>query len=277
VGDTRIYVELSVSKKDAARIRGNTVARVVNKGLLGDKMMELSVGSPEAAQLDPKSLIPSEEPADIFASASEAIDRLRPLAAALGDPQFGTDVQGSVADVHALLDAAAHGHGLVHQIFFDMEASNRVDQTIAKLAQSAERLDRTLNDVEDIADRVRTGSGIAHAVLYDDKLSGDAAGVLSELHASLRAVREGPGLAHSLVYGDGATERALANVGAISDDLRAIVSGVRQGKGTLGALLVDPTVYEDLKSAIGNVERNAVLRALVRYSIRADEQKAAPK
>jgi phospholipid/cholesterol/gamma-HCH transport system substrate-binding protein len=36
-------------------------------------------------------------------------------------------------------------------------------------------------------------------------------------------------------------------------------------------------VYEDLKSAIGNVERNAVLRALVRYSIRADEQKLGPK
>ena len=30
----------------------------------------------------------------------------------------------------------------------------------------------------------------------------------------------------------------------------------------------------DLKSAVGNVERNQVLRALVRYSIRADEQKA---
>ena len=48
---------------------------------------------------------------------------------------------------------------------------------------------------------------------------------------------------------------------------------MRQGKGTIGALLVDPTVYEDIKSAVGNVERNEVLRALVRYSIKADEQK----
>jgi len=36
-------------------------------------------------------------------------------------------------------------------------------------------------------------------------------------------------------------------------------------------LLVDPTIYEDLKSAVGNVERNQVLRALVRYSIKEDE------
>jgi phospholipid/cholesterol/gamma-HCH transport system substrate-binding protein len=68
----------------------------------------------------------------------------------------------------------------------------------------------------------------------------------------------------------------MANLNAMSDDLRAIVGGIRQGKGTIGALLVDPTVYEDIKSAIGNVERNQVLRALVRYSIKADEQSAPP-
>ena len=67
----------------------------------------------------------------------------------------------------------------------------------------------------------------------------------------------------------------MTNLNAMSDDLRAIVGNLKQGRGTLGALLVDPTVYEDIKSAIGNVERNEVLRALVRYSIKADEQHPA--
>ena len=49
-----------------------------------------------------------------------------------------------------------------------------------------------------------------------------------------------------------------------------IVADVKAGKGTLGALLVDPSVYEDLKMVLGNVERNKALRALVRYSIRRD-------
>jgi phospholipid/cholesterol/gamma-HCH transport system substrate-binding protein len=65
----------------------------------------------------------------------------------------------------------------------------------------------------------------------------------------------------------------MGNLSKMSDDLRSIVADMRAGKGTLGALLVDPSIYEDLKSAVGNVERNQVLRALVRYSIRADEQK----
>jgi phospholipid/cholesterol/gamma-HCH transport system substrate-binding protein len=62
----------------------------------------------------------------------------------------------------------------------------------------------------------------------------------------------------------------------MSDDLRVIVHNLREGKGTLGALLVDPSVYEDIKSVVGNVERNQVLRALVRYSIKADETRPTP-
>jgi len=39
----------------------------------------------------------------------------------------------------------------------------------------------------------------------------------------------------------------------------------------IGALLTDPSVYEDIKRLVGDLERNDILRALVRYSIRRDE------
>jgi phospholipid/cholesterol/gamma-HCH transport system substrate-binding protein len=51
------------------------------------------------------------------------------------------------------------------------------------------------------------------------------------------------------------------------------VGQIRAGKGTLGAFLVDPSVYEDIKQLVGNVDRSQVLRAFVRYSIREDEAK----
>jgi phospholipid/cholesterol/gamma-HCH transport system substrate-binding protein len=65
----------------------------------------------------------------------------------------------------------------------------------------------------------------------------------------------------------------LSNVSSMTDDLRTIIANVKAGKGTVGALLVDPSVYEDLKAVVGNVERNQVLRAIVRYSIKQDEAK----
>ena len=46
---------------------------------------------------------------------------------------------------------------------------------------------------------------------------------------------------------------------------------MKAGRGTIGGLLVDPSIYEDVKTLVGNVERNQVLRALVRYSIKQND------
>ncbi len=281
--DSRIFVTLSITRKEAARVRTDTVAHVVNKGLLGDKMIELTMGSTDAAMLPLSTLIPSEEPADMFAAANKlaaetqrTIQKLGPLAQALGDPKFAEDLKGTAADIHALLDAMVTGNGTAHRLFYDRTAADRVDALLASLTRASDRLDATLASVDDITEHVKQGPGIAHAIVYDGEISKDAAGALSEVHRDLAAIREGNGVAHALLYGDEGSSRVMTNLDAMSDDLRAIVSGVRQGKGTLGALLVDPTVYEDIRSAIGNVERNEVLRALVRYSIKADEKSAPP-
>jgi phospholipid/cholesterol/gamma-HCH transport system substrate-binding protein len=281
--DTRVFVTLSIVKKEASRIRIDTVARIGNKGLLGNRMIELSVGSPDAAMLAPDQLIKSEEPADMFAAANrlaaqaqEAISKLEPLAQSLGDPKFAADIRGSAEDVHSLLDAMVHGNGTMHRIFYDHAEADQLDALLGSLQRTATHLDATLVDFEDVTKHVKEGPGIANALIYDGQMSKDASGALSELHQDFKAIREGNGLAHTVLYGDEGTQHVMANLNAMSDDLRVIVSGVRQGKGTLGALLVDPTVYEDLRAAIGNVERNEVLRALVRYSIKADEKKGAP-
>lgn len=282
--DARIFVRLSITKVEAERIKTDTIARVVNKGLLGDRMIELTTGSAGAATLPSSQLIASEEPADMFAAANklaaetqETIAKLEPLAQALGDPKFAADIKGSAEDIHALLDTMVHGDGTMHRIFYDHTEADQVDHLIGGLQRASGRLDGVLADLQDVTSHVRQGPGIAHALVYDGQLSKDAAGSLSEIHQDLAAIREGNGVAHTLLYGDqGSTQHLMSNLDAMSDDLRAIVSGVRQGKGTIGALLVDPTVYEDIRSAIGNVERNDVLRALVRYSIKADENKAPP-
>ena len=61
----------------------------------------------------------------------------------------------------------------------------------------------------------------------------------------------------------------------MSEDLRRVVADMRSGKGTVGAMLVDPSLYDDLKSVVGNVERSAVLKALVRYSIGSEDKRKA--
>src|SRR3954469_1154586 len=62
--DSRLYVDMHIVKREAARVRQDTVARVSNKGLLGDKMIELSVGSPKAPAIAPEGFIKGEDPTD---------------------------------------------------------------------------------------------------------------------------------------------------------------------------------------------------------------------
>jgi phospholipid/cholesterol/gamma-HCH transport system substrate-binding protein len=53
----------------------------------------------------------------------------------------------------------------------------------------------------------------------------------------------------------------------MSEDLRVITGKIRAGEGTLGALVVDPSVYDDLRTVLGNVKRNKVLQELVRITV----------
>jgi phospholipid/cholesterol/gamma-HCH transport system substrate-binding protein len=278
--DVRIFVRMSINKAETGRIHSDTVARVDNRGLLGDKMVVLSVGTPTEPLLAPGSLIRSEEPADVFsavnrvaAATEQAIDRLQPLAQALGDPKLSSDIKGSVAATRTLLEGIVQGDGPLHRILFDPHEADRLDALLDHLNETSSRLDVVLADVQDVTQHARQGPGIVHALVYDGDISKDVGGTMNELHKDLQAIREGNGLAHSLVYGDDSSQHVMTNLNAMSDDLRAIVGDVRQGRGTLGGLLVDPTIYEDIKGLVGNVERNEVLRALVRYSIKADEKR----
>ena len=57
--------------------------------------------------------------------------------------------------------------------------------------------------------------------------------------------------------------------------LNRIVQDVDKGRGTLGGLLRDPTVYEDLKTVLGNVKRNTLFKALVRFTMENEQLRRA--
>lgn len=297
--DTRIYVTFDIVRDQAARIRSDvfeadgktikypgTVARIVNKGLLGDKMIELSLADPRAPILDPPGPVKSADPMDLNAyvakfdamaqKADAVLGNLEQATGAFKDKQFADDLRGTVGSLHDILDGVAHKDGAAHRLIFDPQEADKIDRILGNLDRSTARLDAVLADTQDVTHQVKVGPGLAHALLYDGDLSAHAAGSLAEVHKDLEQIRTGNGLAHALLYGDADSQHLMKNVDAMSDDLRQIIANLKAGKGTIGALLVDPSIYEDVKSLVGNVERNQVLRALVRYSIKQDELKPPP-
>ena len=284
--DTRLYVDMSIVKRESVRIRQDAVARIAAKGLLGDKMMEIDGGSVHKPQIPAGGSIRGEDPTDYMnlfnevagmtRSAHKLLSNLESLSGSLAQSELQTDLRSGVHSASEVLREMSQGNGYLHRLFTDTAEAERLSHLVSTLDKAAVELDGTLAETHKFAAQINQGPGLLHEIAYGQQGSdsiakfGSAAG---ELAATLKGIREGKGLAHSLLYGgDGASEGVVANLDAMSQDLRKIVADLRAGKGTLGALLVDPSLYEDVKGVVGNVKRNDTLRALVRYSIKQDEK-----
>jgi phospholipid/cholesterol/gamma-HCH transport system substrate-binding protein len=286
--DPQLYVELNIAKEAASRIRQGSVVKIDSKGLLGDKMLTITVGDANKPVIEPGSPIPSDESGGldkmmgqverIGEKAEKVMGNLESSTSTLADEKFRSDVQSSAKSLSGVLKSLDEGEGYVGKLMNDPSEAERLSRTVATLEKTAAQLENTLSHVSAIVARVEKGPGFAHDVIYGDQHSktltqfGAAA---EEVALTLKAIREGNGPAKSLIYGDEGSEELMGNLNAMSRDMRQIVADVRAGKGTIGALLVDPSVYEDVKVLLGNVDRNKSLRALVRYSIQQGEQKPA--
>ncbi len=282
--DPRIYVTIDIVAGAAPRLRTDSVATIVNKGFLGDKMLMLTRGA--SSDVVPSGgTVKTEEPADfmkalgqIGGEAEATMGDVKRVASALADEKLHADLRAGVKKVDRLLGEVVDGQGYPHRFLSDPEEAKRISRTIDNLDKTTAELALALRDVRQITEQVKTGPGFAHDLIYGEGVSkplGQLGSAAEEVSLSMRELRTGSGFAHDVLFGGkGVPGDALSNVTAMTADLREIVKGIKQGKGTLGALLVDPSVYEDVKRLIGNVERNAVLRSLVRYSIQQNEGQA---
>ncbi len=284
--DTTIYVSLSIVRSEAGRIKQDSLVRITTKGLLGDKMIEITKGQVRDA-IPPGGEITAEAPDDMMnkvvgmaGKAETTMVNIEKLSGELAKEELHRDLRESVASANALLKGVNDGEGYAKRLLVDKAEAERISHLVAGLDRTSSEINVTLRALNGILARVEKGPGFAHEVIYGDGPSKEISqfgAAAQEVATTLKTVRESDSFLHDAMYGGkGGGAEALSNVTAMTGDLRAIIADVRKGKGTVGALLVDPSVYEDLKSVLGNVQRNDVLRSLVRYSIKEDEQKKAP-
>jgi phospholipid/cholesterol/gamma-HCH transport system substrate-binding protein len=290
---TSIQVSLNIVRREAPRIRESSRASIAAKGLLGDKMVTISPGRPDESQLPEGSLVPSNPAEDftqvlsqvgaITQSARGVLSNLEAATGTLAEAEFRDDLRQGVHALSQILVSLDSRDGYVGRLLHDPAEAQRLSNVLGNLERTSARLDGVLSSVDQVIDRINSGPGMAHDIIYgDSKAVAQVGAAADELGKTLAGVREGNGLAHGLLFGDDGkggdasggkalSDKVAGDVAGMSQDLRAMVSDMRQGKGTLGALLVDPSVYEDLKLLLGNVQRNQTLRALVRYSIQRDD------
>lgn len=279
--DGQIHVTIGIIESKADLIRQDSVATIGSKGMLGDKLIEISPG--QGDRLPPGGTIATESPVGLGEYVTKAgailgdvemtVQNLRSATEPLAEEQFAEDLRSTMRNVAEVTRMAAEEDGTVRRLLSDPQMADDVQGTVRSARRTSDQLAQTAGGVNAIVREIRSGDGTAHELIYGQegrRLVSNLADATGEAAAVMRDVREGDGMLHDLIYEDEGAE-AMDNVTAMTEDLRAIVADIRAGRGTIGGLLMDPSIYEDVKRLVGDLQRNEILRSLVRYSIRRDE------
>jgi phospholipid/cholesterol/gamma-HCH transport system substrate-binding protein len=121
---------------------------------------------------------------------------------------------------------------------------------------------------------VRSGDGALHTLIYEP-YEGSAISNLEATMGSLAnimlEVETGDGLMHSLIYDAPTEQDVLMQFLAAGARLNSILGKVDRGEGTLGLLLNDPTLYEEVKLLVGGANRSTVVRSLIQMIMPPEE------
>lgn len=87
----------------------------------------------------------------------------------------------------------------------------------------------------------------------------------------LESIDKGEGMLGGMVR-DQSGRKALSDLAVAMADLREIVASVKAGEGTIGRLVRDPTLYDDVRTLLGQANRSKLLKTVVRSTMEENER-----
>ena len=309
----RVRVDLNIARRYADRIRRDSVARIETQGLLGDKVVEVSVGSVAAPALEAGEVLATRDPADVGRMLSEGADTAKDIAAlaaslrktadTLNRSKLIEEASATVTKLGRVVDQVERGSGWAHALLFEEPvALRKLNDTIAATQALLDRVERgqgaagvllsaestaaakrfvgAMDRLGRMVERPEGEDGLLPSLLFDPKYKA----TLDDVRTTARNLREisdrvagGRGALGSLVADsadDGGLGRAIQDLKVAVANLKAISGKINDGEGTLGALVADPTIYERLVAILEGAQRSFLLRSLIRS---LGEKGAEPK
>jgi phospholipid/cholesterol/gamma-HCH transport system substrate-binding protein len=299
----KVRVDLTIARRFSDRIRKNSVARIETQGLLGDKIVEITVGDTTAPPLAPGAVLVSRDPADfsrIISSGAETAKNVAELAISLRETADKVNqskiIENAAATVGKLgnvVEQVEHGRGWAHTLLYEEPvALRRVNDLItttqtlidrvekgqgavgvlvsAEGTASAKRFVAAMDRISVMVEHPEREQGLLPGLLFDPKyrpILDDLKTVAHNLREVSDRVAGGRGTLGSLVADSGdqsELQLTLHDLRAAVANLRAISEKINTGEGTVGALIVDPTVYERLVAILDGAQRSFLLRSMIR-------------
>jgi phospholipid/cholesterol/gamma-HCH transport system substrate-binding protein len=149
--DGTIVVTFRVVKRYSDRVRADSRASIGFMGLLGDKILELTPGSPSQPPIPPEGVVASVEPLDItqmlakagpsLESLQKILDNLVTLTSGLGEP--GSPFNQTVAELNEIVRKTNQGKGSLGLLINDPVLYREVTKTVAATGKLISNFDKT--------------------------------------------------------------------------------------------------------------------------------------
>src|SRR5213594_1768666 len=286
----KVRVDLTIARRYSDQIRKNSIARIETQGLLGDKIVEITVGQATAPPVAPGEVLAARDPADFGRVIAAA---LRETAEKVNQSKLIEDAATTVNKLGRVVDQVEHGRGWAHTLVYEEPlALRRLNELIATTQTLVERVEKgqgaagvlvspestasakrfvaAMDRISGMVEQPEREPGLLPGLLFDPKYRP----VLEDLRTVAHNLREvsdrlagGRGTLGSLVAdsGDeGELKLTLQDLRAAVANLRAISERINTGEGTVGALIVDPTIYERLVTILDGAQRSFLLRSMIR-------------
>lgn len=250
----RVQVRVAVWVENRAKdsIRSDSEFFINTAGVLGEQYLEVVPGSDwDNPPIEAGSVQRGVDPPRTDLVVARLYEVLDSLSLVLKNNK------GSIADL------ITNGAGAVGEVNLLLR-ENRAE--VGKLIGSTERMfDRAATTLDKVNEGIRDPKIIDRTLRHADALLVQAEKTIGELGPPARElvvdarrvtgmVTE-PRLERALDVADGAV-RVTGKASALLDNVDGMVTDLRQGKGTAGALLAREEVYSDLREMIRDLKRN---------------------
>lgn len=272
-------IEIAVEDQYMPRLRADSVAVMDSKGLLGDRIVNITIGSADQRQLVEGDYLKTK-PAfsmeqmtkrldEVVTNVTNASKQAEVLLTNLVSDESKQNLATTFAALASITAQIQQGEGVMHRLIYNAEDGRNMGAMLADLRGTASHANGAMQSANRIMAEVERGDGSAHALIYGNEgaaLIGELKNTSAELTAVMHDIRTGDGALHALIYGPEGGNM-VEELSQMAQKLNHIATEIESGRGSLGGLIMDPSVYEDMKSILGNVRRNVILKALFRFAI----------
>jgi phospholipid/cholesterol/gamma-HCH transport system substrate-binding protein len=258
ISNQNIQVELLIDEEYTSHLKSDTSAALGTQGLLGDKFINITGGvSAENLRVDTEiKSIELPDMTEIFEQASGLVTKLSKTVDNVNN--VVVDLQGhGVNDFISILSS-------LRQILSEIENGNGIIADLLSSEDMSSHFNEIAQNIKKVSHQLADGHGMLASLLNDP----GGRELIKNLLQAAEQIKKISNTIITLLPDDTPTSSStLMTLSRIAQNIEDISSALKGGQGTLGALIMDSSLYDNAVEITDTAKRNIILRKAIQQTL----------